>query len=97
MTLPGWIRHRRLSLKVVVAILLVSSLVTLVITSIQLYAEYRRDLHALDQTLSDARGSFAGPWAPASGRWTRTSSGYSSRDSKASHIWSWQNSPGTPN
>ncbi len=61
MTLPGWIRHRRLSLKVVVAILLVSSLVTLLVTSIQLYAEYRRDLHALDQTLTDARGSFAGP------------------------------------
>ena len=61
MTLPGWIRHRRLSLKVVVAILLASSLVTLVVTSIQLYVEYRRDLNTLEQTLTDARGSFAGP------------------------------------
>lgn len=63
MTLPGWIRHRRLSLKVVAAILLASSLVTLVVTAIQLYVEYRRDLDTLDQTLADARGSFSGPLA----------------------------------
>ena len=59
MHLPQWLRHRRLSLKVVIVTVLLSSVVTLVATSIQLFVEYRRDLHTLEQTMTDARASFA--------------------------------------
>lgn len=59
MRLPEWLRHRRLSVKVVIAIVLLSSLVTLVITSIQVLIEYRRDVHGLEQGLQDAQGSFS--------------------------------------
>ncbi|MDN3518186.1 EAL domain-containing protein [Aquisalimonas lutea] len=60
MRLPRWLRHRRLSTRVVVAIVLVSSVVTCLVTVVQLYAEYRRDLDSLEQGLADARASFAG-------------------------------------
>lgn len=60
MQLPRWLRHRRLSARVVIAILLVSSVVTCLVTAVQLYVEYRRDVESLEQGLADARGSFAG-------------------------------------
>lgn len=59
MQLPHWLRHRRLSVKLVIAIVLLSSVVTLVVTSIQVLVEYRRDVHGLEQGLSDARASFS--------------------------------------
>jgi len=57
--LPKWLRHRRLSLRVVLVILLISSLFTLVITAYQLYGEYQRDLDSLEQRLTQAEASFA--------------------------------------
>ncbi|MFV8834022.1 EAL domain-containing protein [Aquisalimonas sp.] len=59
MQLPDWVRYRRLSVKLVVAIVLLSSAVTLVVTSIQVLIEYRRDVHGLEQGLTDARSSFS--------------------------------------
>ncbi|SEO48945.1 putative bifunctional diguanylate cyclase/phosphodiesterase [Aquisalimonas asiatica] len=59
MQFPDWVRHRRLSVKLVIAIVLLSSMVTLVVTSIQVLIEYRRDVHGLEQGLSDARSSFS--------------------------------------
>lgn len=56
---PGWLRHRRLSTKVVAAIVLASSAVTLVVTAIQLFVDYRRDVGALEQDLREARNSFS--------------------------------------
>jgi len=57
--LPEWFRHRRLSLRVVLVILLISSLFTLLISAYQLYGEYQRDRQGLNQRLSEAESAFS--------------------------------------
>ncbi|MDQ2068726.1 bifunctional diguanylate cyclase/phosphodiesterase [Natronospira bacteriovora] len=59
MSLPRWLRHRRLSLRVVLVILLISSVFTLLITAYQLYSEYRRDVTGLESSLEQAEYTFA--------------------------------------
>jgi len=56
--LPRWLRHRRLSLRVVLVILLISSVFTLLITVYQLYSEYRRDVGGLESSMLQAESSF---------------------------------------
>lgn len=57
--LPRWLRHRRLSLRVVLVILLISSLFTLMIAGYQLHREYQRDLNRLDSRLSEVESSLS--------------------------------------
>ncbi|MEA5445439.1 EAL domain-containing protein [Gammaproteobacteria bacterium AB-CW1] len=57
-TLPRWLRHRRLSLRVILVILLISGLFTLITASYQLYSEYRREYSGLEQRLQEAEASF---------------------------------------
>ncbi len=57
--LPQWLRHRRLSLRVLLTILLLSSALTLVITAVQLYSEYQRDLDVLSGQFQQAEDSFS--------------------------------------
>ncbi len=52
-------RRRRLSVRLVVVILLVSSVITLAVTGWQLLVDYRRDLTLLEQRIDNAHNSFA--------------------------------------
>ncbi|MCH8503818.1 MAG: EAL domain-containing protein [Ectothiorhodospiraceae bacterium] len=57
--IPRWLRHRRLSLRVLLTILLLSSALTLAITAVQLYSEYQRDLGSLERQLQQAESTFS--------------------------------------
>ncbi|MCC5857572.1 MAG: hypothetical protein JJT90_05415 [Ectothiorhodospiraceae bacterium] len=46
-TAPTWLKLRRLSLRVLLAVLALRAVLTLIITTYLLVAEYRRDLDAL--------------------------------------------------
>ncbi len=59
LTPPAWLIHRRLSLRALLAVLLLSALMTLLITAYQLVSEYRRDLDALSAQLHQAEHTFA--------------------------------------
>lgn len=57
--LPAWLKQRRLSFRVLLAIFVLSLLVTLVSAGIQLYADYRRDLNALQDRFVEAEAGFS--------------------------------------
>ncbi len=58
-TAPTWLKHRRLSLRVLLAVLALSAILTVIITAYLLMAEYRRDLDALTVQLHQTESSFA--------------------------------------
>ena len=62
-----WKSPNRLVYKLIVSILLFSGAITVLITAIQLYAEYRRDVNEIDTFISKIEKSFVVPIA--SGLW----------------------------
>lgn len=62
-----WKSRNRLVFKLIVSILLFSGTITVIITAIQLYTEYRRDVNEIDVFISKIEKSFVDPIA--SGLW----------------------------
>lgn len=58
-----WKSQNRLVYKLIVSILLFSGTITVIITAIQLYAEYRRDVNDIDVFISKIEKSFLSPIA----------------------------------
>jgi PAS domain S-box-containing protein len=58
-----WKSRNRLVYKLIVSILLFSGTITVIITAIQLYAEYRRDVNDIDVFISRIEKSFLSPIA----------------------------------
>ena len=58
-----WKSQNRLVYKLIVSILLFSGTITVIITAIQLYAEYRRDVNEIDVFISKIERSFLSPIA----------------------------------
>ena len=50
----------RLALKLIVGLTLFSSVITAILTGIQLYAEYNRDVSGLEQRIGEIKQSYAG-------------------------------------
>ena len=50
--------HSRLGLRLLARVFLFSSAITLLLTSLQLYLDYRRDVGAIDRQISDIEGSY---------------------------------------